>query len=99
MMPPPMPPPPPSYNGYGGPSPTMGMPYGGGPPAGYPQPQAPSSMNYVPPPSGTSAVYPSQPVNVTPHQAGDGGAHASAYPAPEGVTQPAIWYAGGKPPS
>jgi hypothetical protein len=80
-----------------------GMPYGGGPPPGYPipPPQPPSNSNFIPPPSGASSAYPSQPtMNVG---GGPGVNHqptsSSQYPTPEGVAQPAIWYAGGKPPS
>jgi hypothetical protein len=95
-----MPPPPP---GGGTSGVAYGMPYnGGGPPAGYPvpPPQAPSSINFIPPPSGSSA-YPSQPMNMGGQPSGGvgGGAGNNEYPAPQGVAQPAIWYAGGKPPS
>ncbi|KAH7621351.1 hypothetical protein Ndes2526B_g03690 [Nannochloris sp. 'desiccata'] len=88
-----MPPPPPGSGGI-----VMGAPYTGGSPAGYPPPQGPSSMNFVPPPSGISSAYPSHPTGVMPQPSGGGGG-SSQYPTPEGVTQPGIWYAGGKPPS
>lgn len=89
-----MPPPPTGGGGI-----VMGAPYTGGYPAGYPPPppqQGAPPMNFVPPPSGVSSTYPSQPTNTIPQPNVGGG---SQYPTPEGVGQPAIWYAGGKPPS